>query len=315
MVTPTSCAVLYFSLVRLIVRIVVLAPVVLIHGRAAYAQAPGKGEFEVASVKINAPQAGFHFAADAVSGGPGTADPGMFRCSKCSLATLIVKAFDLQPYQFPGRTSLTENTYDVLAKIPTGATGEEFSAMLQNLLKDRFGLTWHFQEKKMKGYHLVVAKNGPKLTESTGASMAAAGDQHRSGPGESHNHSGAVVFGSSASYRAVNRTTADLARVLSDQMSLPVDDETGLTGKYDISLRWSGAATTASRNHADGAFSGVGHSHDGGGGGPYGQAADPSGPTLFDALQEQLGLRLVPADQALARLFVVDKVALRPTDN
>jgi uncharacterized protein (TIGR03435 family) len=102
--------------------------------------------------------------------------------------------------------------------------------MLQNLLKDRFGLTWLFQEKKLKGYHLVIAKDGPKLNPSTGASPAG-GDQHRSlGQGESHNHSGAVVFGSSASYRAANQTIAALARVLSDQIGLPVDDETGLAG-------------------------------------------------------------------------------------
>ena len=48
---------------------------------------------------------------------------------------------------------------------------------------------------------------------------------------------------------------------------------------------------------------------------PSGPAADPSGPTLFDALQQQLGLRLVPAEQALARLFVIDHFAQRPTEN
>ena len=158
---------LYSSLVRGTTKIAILAPALL---AAAYGQTSGKAEFEAASIKVNPPQPGFHFAADAVSGGPGTADPGLFRCSRCSLATLIVKAFNLQPYQFPGRTSVTDNTYEVLAKIPTGATPEEFSAMLQNLLKDRFGLTWHFQEKKMKGYHLVIAKDGSKLKESTGAS-------------------------------------------------------------------------------------------------------------------------------------------------
>lgn len=215
--------------------------------------------------------------------------------------TLIVKAFNLQPYQFPGRTSLTDNTYEILAKIPTGATAEEFSAMLQNLLKDRFGLTWHFQEKKMKGYHLVIAKDGPKFRESTGASLPPAADQHRSGQAESHNHSGPVVFGTSATYRAANQTTADLARVLSDQIGLPVDDETGLPGKYDISLRWSGTGAAHAGNHGDGD--------------PSGPAADPSGPTIFDALQQQLGLRLVPAEQALAHLFVIDRVAQRPTEN
>jgi len=229
---------------------------------AAYGQTSGKTEFEVASIKSNAPQTGFHFAADAASGGPGTADPGLFRCSKCSLATLIVKAFNLQPYQFPGRTSLTDNTYDILAKIPVGATAEEFSAMLQNLLKDRFGLTWHFQEKKMKGCRLVIAKDGSKLKESTGASIRAAADQHRSGT-ESHNHSGVVAFGTSASYRASNQTTADLARILSDQIGLPIDDETGLAGKYDISLRWSGTAAAHAGDHADGGFSGGGGHGDG----------------------------------------------------
>ena len=284
---------------------------------AAYGQTSGKAEFEVASIKINAPQPGLHFAADAATGGPGTADPGMFRCSRCSLAALIVKAFNLQPYQFPGRTSLTDNTYEILARIPAGATAEEFSAMLQNLLKDRFGLTWHFQEKKMKGYHLVIAKDGPKLRESSGATLPYATDRHRSGQAESHSHSGPVVFGGSASYRAANQTTADLARILSDQIGLPIDDETGLAGKYDISLRWSGAGAAQTGNHGDGAWSGgAGHAgHDGGGGDPSGRAADPSGPTLFNALQEQLGLRLAPAEQTLARLFVVDRVAQRPTEN
>jgi uncharacterized protein (TIGR03435 family) len=215
----------------------------------------------------------------------------MFRCSKCSLATLIVKAFNLQPYQFPGRTSLNDNTYDVQAKIPAGATQEDFLAMLQNFLKDRFGLTWHFQQKMMKGYHLVVAKNGPKLTESKG------------GSGDAHSHGGAMVFGTSASYRANNKTTGELARVLSDQIGVPVDDQTGLSGKYDISLRWSGNGAAHVENHSDG---GAWHGGDGG---------DTSGLTVFDALQQQLGLKLVPAAQAPARLFIVDRVLARPTEN
>lgn len=290
----------YFSLVRQTVKIGMLAPVLL---AAAWGQ-----EFEVASIRIDSPQSGFHFNGDAVSGGPGTADPSMFRCSGCSLATLIVKAFNLQPYQFPGRTSLTDNAYQLTAKIPAGATAGEFSVMLQNLLKNRFGLTSHFEEKKMKGYRLVIAKEGSKLKESTGPSPApAAGDAHRAGQTESHNHSGPMVFGNSASYRASNQTTADLARILSDQIALPVSDDTGLAGKYDISLRWSseGNGTAHAGNHGAGGWTG---GHDG-------VVGDTPGPALFDALQQQLGLRLVPADQVVARLLVVDRVAQHPTDN
>ena len=296
---------------RRIIKIAVLAPALLV---GVYGQTSGKPEFEVASIKVNPPQTGFHFAADAATGGPGTADPGMFRCSRCSLATLIVKAFNLQPYQFPGRTAVADSTYEIQARIPLDATQEQFPAMLQNLLKDRFGLAWHFQEKKMKGYHLVVAKDGPKLKESGGAVLPAGGDQHRT-QAEAHNHSGPMLFGSSATWRAANQTTGDLARVLSDQIGFPVDDETGLTGKYDISLRWSGSGEGHTGNHGDGGWSGgAGHGgHDGGGGAAA--AADSSGPTLFDALQQQLGLKLVPAEQTLARLFVIDRVAQRPTEN
>jgi uncharacterized protein (TIGR03435 family) len=286
--------------------VAVVAPALL---GPAHGQTSGKTEFEVASIRTNAPEPGFHFAADAVSGGPGTSDPGMFRCSRCTLTTLILKAFNLQPYQFPGRTSLTDTNYEIVAKIPPGASDEEFSAMLQNLLSNRFGLVWHFQEKSMKGYHLVVGKDGPKLKESTGAPLPRTADQNWNGSGETHSHNGAVVFGTSATYRGANRTTADLARVISDQIGLPVDDKTGLSGKYDISLRWSGNEAAHVGNHGDGAFSGgAGHGgHDGGG--------DAGGPTLFDAIQQQLGLRLVPAEQTIARLFVIDKVAQRPTEN
>lgn len=273
-------------------------------------------EFEVASIKVNPPQQGFHFGSESVvSGGPGTADPGMFRCSKCTLTTLILKAFQLQAYQFPGKTSLPETTYEVMAKIPTGATEEEFSTMLQNLLRERFGLVSHFQPKTMRGYHLTVAKGGPKLQKSDATTPAPAGQRS----GESHAHSGLVAFGSSASYRAAKQSMAGLAQVLSEQVAVPVDDQTGLSGQYDITLRWSGntAAGHAGGNHSDGGFSGgSAGGHDGhNGGGGFGPAADPSGPGLFDALQQQLGLKLVPAEQATARLLILDKVLPRPTEN
>jgi uncharacterized protein (TIGR03435 family) len=268
-------------------------------------------EFEAASVKMNPPQTGFHFSTEAVSGGPGTADPAMFRCLHCSLGTLILKAYRLQPYQFPGRTSLNETTYDVTAKIPEGASAEAFSAMLQSLLKQRFGLIGHFEEKKMKGYRLVVAKGGAKLKESSGEAASAAPtgvDAHGGGRGEAHNHSGAMVFGNSAMYRASNAPMAELARVLSDQLSVPVEDGTELTGKYDIALRWSGGNGGAAVPHTEG---GEYHGRDGG----AGAAAGNDGPTLFDALQQQLGLKLVAAEQAKARLFVVEKVSQKPTEN
>jgi len=279
---------------------------------SAYSQTPSKAEFEVASIKANPPQTGFHFGNDAVvSGGPGTPDPGMFRCSKCSLTRLILKAFRLQAYQLPGKNALPETTFEVMAKVPAKATEEEFSMMLQNMLRERFGLTAHFQEKTMKGFHLVVAKGGPKLQES-GATTAATSPR----VGESHAHSGLVAFGTSASYRAAKLSMTELAQVLSEQVGVPVDDKTGLSGQYDISLRWSGnAASHPGGSHTDGGGGHEGHYGGGAGGGAFGPAADPSGPGLFDALQQQLGLRLVAAEQSTAKLLIVDKVLPKPTEN
>jgi uncharacterized protein (TIGR03435 family) len=266
-------------------------------------------EFEAASIHPSPPREGFHFSSDSSSGGPGTPDPGMYRCSGCTLATLILKAFDLQNYQFPGRTSLGSGTFDVKAKVPEGATAVEFQAMFQNLLKERFGLTYHFQEKSLRGYHLVIAKSGSKLKESGEAARPPAVDQHGS---ETHAHSGVIAFGGTARYKAADQSVEVLARLLSDQLNLPVDDRTGLQGKYDFSLTWSGTGAQ-SGNHTDGAWSGAGHSDHGGGGPSAG--SDAPGPTLFDALQSQLGLRLIPSEQTVARMFVIDHVRQQPTEN
>ena len=238
----------------------------------------------------------------------------------CTLATLIKKAFDLQNYQFPVNSSLGNNTFEVMAKIPTGATPEDFRAMLQNLLKDRFGLTYHYKDKTMRGFHLVIARNGSKLKESKerAGSSAAPNGQHGFGQGQAHKHEGLVAFGGSATYRGDHKTTGELAQLLADQLSLPVDDQTKLPGKYDVVLNWAGNSTQSGGNHAEGG--GAGHG-DHGGGGPAGGAGlgpkrgEDSGPTLFEALQSQLGLKLVPSEQTVARVFIVDHAEQLPTAN
>ena len=196
--------------------------------------------------------------------------------------------------------------------------------MLQNLLKDRFGLAYHYKDKSMRGYHLVIAKNGSKLKESkerAGSPAAAPDGQHGYGQGQAqaHKHEGLVAFGGSATFRGDHKTTAELAQLLSDQLSLPVDDQTQLSGKYDVVLNWAGNSSQSGGNHAAGG--GAGHG-DHGGGGPAGGAGglgpkrgEESGPTLFEAVQSQLGLKLVPSEQTVARVFVVDHAEQLPTAN
>jgi uncharacterized protein (TIGR03435 family) len=302
----------------------------------AYGQPSGtkaKTELDAASIRISPPKTGFHFGSDSSSvGGPGTADPGMFRCSNCTLATLISKAFDLQNYQFPGRASLGDKTFDVMARNPAGATQEEFAAMLQNLLKDRFSLKYHYTEKNVRGFHLVMNGNGSKLKESSdnGHPRPAEdsnnrrpngnADQHGPSQGAGHTHNGLVSFGASSTYRGDHQTADDLARLISDQLSVPVDDQTGLRGKYDVVLTWTGNAS-GSGHQADGAWGVAGHGDHGGGGAPAASAGsgsrptEASGPTIFEALQSQLGLKLVRSEQTVARIFVIDHAEQLPTAN
>jgi uncharacterized protein (TIGR03435 family) len=86
--------------------------------------------------------------------------------------------------------------------VPERATKEQFELMLQGLLKERFGLSSHFQEKSIKGYRLTVAKGGAKLSATFffSGDFHAQGGQHGAAQGgeKSHGHSGAMGSGSTA---------------------------------------------------------------------------------------------------------------------
>jgi uncharacterized protein (TIGR03435 family) len=260
-----------------------------------------KLEFDVVAINASAPQSG-HFHSPASSkGGPGTADPTFFRCINCDLSFLITKAFQLQRYQFPGQASLPDTAFDVSARVPEGTTAEQFGEMLRNLLKDRFGLAYRYDKKQMQGYDLVVAKNGPKLTESSDAPKQARAEAswHGSGNDGGHEHSGLMVFGGRGRYNADHQTTGDLAQVISSQLAKPVDNQTGLSGKYDIILSWSDDGSHSAGDHA----SHGGEIHESAGAAPDGT----SGPTLAVALQSQLGLKLEPK-KVTASVFIVDHI-------
>ena len=296
-----------------------------------YSQAPAeaKVEFEAVSIKAAAPQSGHFFRAPASStGGPGTADPALFRCVNCNVGYLIAKAFDLQKYQFPGQAALPDTAFDILARVPEGATPDQFQAMLRTVLQDRFHLASHYEKKPIQGYELVVAKGGSKLKESTkppgtepvvdSHQEGAARDWHGGGAsgGGDHARNGLTVFHGQGTFRGERQTMADLARIISSQLAKPIDDRTGLQGKYDITLTWvdDGAGARDANHAGDSASGGGAWSHgDRGGGSPQGAGAF-SGPTLMGALPAQLGLKLEPT-KATANVFVVDRVDKDPTAN
>src|SRR5262249_56610795 len=83
-----------------------------------------------------------------------------------SLADLIPIAFSVKAYQVSGPDWMREQRWDILAKMPEGATKEQVPQMLQELLKERFQLKVHRENREYNVYALVVPKGGHKLKES-----------------------------------------------------------------------------------------------------------------------------------------------------
>jgi len=159
------------------------------------------------------------------------------------------------------------------------------SLALAPLLADRFKLQVHTESKLGSGYALVIAKNGPKLKE------AGLGEATQNQIGRSH-----------ISMQAA--TLASAAQLLSLWLGRTVVDKTGLKQKYDLTLDWT-------VDIDDGTW----RPHDQGSGlEPPASGADISqGPSIFTAVQEQLGLKLVP-ESVPVNVLVVDHVEM-PSPN
>ena len=128
---------------------------------------PAAPSFDVASIKPSGPQ-----SIRGSEGGPGGSDPGLYRFGLASLLDLISVAYDVKVFQISSATPLDRQNFDLVAKIPDGATKQQFRAMLQNFLAERFHLKLHIQSKEFPAYELVIAKSGPKLSTPASRSQA-----------------------------------------------------------------------------------------------------------------------------------------------
>jgi len=146
--------------------------------------------------------------------------------------------------------------------------------MLQTLLAERFHLVVHREPREVAGYSLVLARQTPKMPKAQGTDT---GSDIRS----NNNHVTAkfVTAEQIARYLSRNRDVAKL-----------VVDQTGLKDKYDFELTW----TSAQLN-------------------PAVDAATDDRPSIFTAVQEQLGLKLIPAK--VPTVVVVIDQAQRPEGN
>ncbi len=297
--------------------------------------------FEVATVKkADEPQPGkpVFFGR---RGGPGTDDPGRITWSNVNLRTLLTTAYDVKPYQITGPDWIDSERFEIVAKLPAGATKEQVNVMWQNLLADRFAVVLHRSSKVMQAYEMEAAKGGVKLNPTTLDAKAVASQFPGTPPGVAIfappagrgpgpagppqlDKNGIPQFASPGIFmtmtmgpagptaRLIGRaqTIEQLTVSLSNQLNHPVRDKTGLTGTYDFVLEFTpdvqgGAPRMAGLPPLPQIQT------------PDGQApnpADPGGLTLVGALQQQLGLKLT-STKAPVDMIIIDKAEKTPTEN
>src|SRR5664279_1179335 len=92
--------------------------------------------------------------------------PGTVTLKGDPLKIVLMEAFKVKTYQIVGPSWLDEDCFDIVAKMPEGATSDQIPAMLQALLAERFKLTAHKEDRTRPVYALVVDKGGPKFKEA-----------------------------------------------------------------------------------------------------------------------------------------------------
>jgi uncharacterized protein (TIGR03435 family) len=218
-------------------------------------------------------------------------NPDGFTATNVQIRVLLMQAFQLQEdQQLTGDPKwASDDRWDIDARVAAEdmATLKTLNfhqqlAMFQAILTERFGLKAHHETRRLPVYALVVAPGGPKMTPATLRPNDAAGIEGEPGvlnPGRGKE----TGRGTMMEFLAID---------LSDQLGRKVLDRTGLTGRYDFTLTWTPDDTATEGSAASGA---------------------PQGPSIFTAVQEQLGLRLQPV-KAPVDVVVIDRLQ-KPGEN
>ncbi len=238
--------------------------------------------------------------------------PGRLDAKNVTAKFLIEFAYNVKDPEISGGPGwINSEHYDVEAKVGDVSSDDtrklspderqqQLRLMMQSLLADRFKLKLRRETKELPVYALVVAKNGPKLQESKDVP----GPDRFKGPDELKGRRMARMGRGQLNMNSAPMSL--LADALSRQLGRNVVDKTGLKGNYDFTLKWTPDESQGQM------FGGP----DGGEGRPRTEAApapDASGPTIFTALQEQLGLKL-EAQKGPVETLVIESVE-RPSEN
>jgi uncharacterized protein (TIGR03435 family) len=273
-----------------------------------------KPSFEVVSVRPNT---------SGQRGGPPRIDGGRFIATNTNLRLMVQYAFNppngspllysqLNDYsQLVGLPSWAEDFhFDIQAKVEDQAgpvSRDEMRRRLQSILEDRFQLRTHWEHRQQLVYNLVVIRPG-KLKLSEDQTPAKRPDT--SGPGPQFDPKAPLLRGDlRAVFNASGATSTGKALQISDmvgwlrgRVNRPVYDKTSLKGLFDIQLTFTVDSTSNGPLSSGPATSAQPSA-----------ASTPRGPSLFTALQEQLGLKL-ESSKGPVDVLVIDSVQ-RPTEN
>jgi uncharacterized protein (TIGR03435 family) len=242
--------------------------------------------FEVAAIKQNHSGGGSSHS---------DTNSGRFTATNVSLKNLM----EYEAYGIPGNRILNgpkwldSTRFDIAAKMDDSVADQlrtlahaqrrlETQAMFQQLLADRFKLTVHWETRELPVYALVVGKKGPKLQPTKESSEGSGTSSHGSRSASEFTARGVTL----------PELAAALTQELSRELSRDIIDKTEIKGRYDLTLKWTRDTAAATDSAA--------------------ATSDP-GPSIFTAVQEQLGLKLEPA-KAPVQVLIIDHAEM-PSEN
>jgi uncharacterized protein (TIGR03435 family) len=211
----------------------------------------------------------------------GVLRPGVYQLRNATMVDLVATAYGIEPDKVMGGPNWLEmDRFDVIAKVPPTTPPQGIKLMLQSLLAERFNLAVHMDQRPMPAFVLSRENGKPKLKQSDGSGQTGCQRQPQSA------EAGAIP--ASCHGVSMDAFVQQLRAAAGDYLMSPVINDTKLEGAWDFNLKWTPRAGLA--------------------------AAGADGITIFDAIDNQLGLKL-EAKQAPTPVIVVDRVNQKPTAN
>jgi uncharacterized protein (TIGR03435 family) len=216
--------------------------------------------------------------------------PGRLVGTNVTLGMLIRVAYNVHDFQISGGPPWIESVrYDVEGKTDDAAGRQQTAIvqgpMLQRLLEDRFSLAVRHEIRELPVYELTIAKSGSKL--KAGNCIARDLNVQPPSAGRTPDYCGFLVTDNNM-MKATQIDMVHFTDLLSLWVKRTVIDKTGITNRFDVDLRWNPDESAAA------------------------PSADPF-PSIFTALQDQLGLKL-ESGRGPVEVLVIDSVS-KPSEN